>query len=141
MELRVIQKTIQYFFRKSFLIYGLIGVFITIIQIICLYLFRDYFKIDDFVSLTLAYIIALVLHYFLNKHLTFLIKEKKVFNMMSLRYIIVVILSYCIYVLNMFIFNQLLGIKFAISLILTLGVNYIVNYFLYENIVFKHEHS
>jgi putative flippase GtrA len=134
----MIHKTIRYFFNKSFIIYGLIGAFVTIVQIAFLYLLRDFFNIDDYISLTTAYIIALILHYFLNKHVTFMVKDKKVFNMMSVRYIFVVILSYCIYMFNMYILQELLGIDFTISLIITLGVNYIINYFLYENIVFKH---
>jgi putative flippase GtrA len=133
----MIHKTIRYFFNKSFIIYGLIGAFVTIVQIAFLYLFRDFFHIDDYISLTTAYIIALILHYFLNKHVTFMVKDKKVFNMMSVRYIFVVILSYCIYMFNMFLLQELIGIEFTISLIITLGVNYIINYFLYENIVFK----
>jgi putative flippase GtrA len=137
----MIEKTFRYFFRKSFLIYGCIGAFVTIVQISFLYLFRNYFKINDYMSLTAAYIIALLLHYFLNKHLTFLVKDKKVFNMMSVRYIAVVIFSYGIYVLNMFILHQLIGINFSVSLVITLGVNYIINYFLYENIVFKQAKS
>jgi putative flippase GtrA len=135
----MIHKAFRYFFRKSFLIYGLIGAFVTIIQIAFLYLFRDFFHWSDYISLTSAYIIALLLHYFLNKHVTFLIKDKKVFNMMSVRYILVVILSYGIYVFNMYILNKVIGIDFTISLIITLGVNYVINYFLYEHIVFKHE--
>ncbi|WML41233.1 GtrA family protein [Neobacillus sp. OS1-2] len=135
----MIHKLIRHFFKKSFLIYGLVGAFVTIVQIGFLYLFRDYFHISDYISLTTAYIIALILHYFLNKHLTFLIKDKKVFNKMSLRYMFVVILSYGIYVANMFLLNKIVGINFSIALVITLGVNYIVNYFLYENIVFKHE--
>lgn len=135
----MIQKAFRYFFNKSFLIYGLVGAFVTIVQISFLFLLRDFFGISDFISLTAAYIIALILHYFLNKHVTFLIKEKKVFNMMSVRYIFVVILSYGIYVFNMYLLNRILGINFSIALIITLGVNYIINYFLYEKIVFTNK--
>jgi len=127
----------QNFFKKSFIIYGIIGVTVTVIQIAALFLFRNYFDWPDFISITAAYIIALVLHYFLNKHITFLISEKKVFNTMSLRYIIVVIISYLIYMFNIFFLNKVLGLEFTIALILTLGINYVINYVLYEKIVFK----
>lgn len=135
----MIKKAFRYFFKKSFFVYGLVGAFVTITQISFLFLLRNYFDVSDFVSLTLAYILALVLHYFLNKHLTFLIKDKNVLNKMSIRYIFVVILSYCIYVFNMYLLHQILGMNFSISLFITLVVNYIVNFFLYENIVFKNE--
>lgn len=137
----MIQKTMQYFFRKSFLIYGVIGAFVTIVQIAFLYLMRNFFGLADFISLTAAYVVALVLHYFLNKHVTFSIEDKKVFNMMSLRYIAVVIISYIIYVSNMYILNNIFHLNFSVALVLTLGINYVINYFLYEKVVFKNDKS
>lgn len=127
----------QSFFNKSFIIYGAIGVTVTILQIASLFLFRNFFLWPDFISITAAYIIALILHYFLNKHITFKISDKKVFNMMSVRYVMVVIISYLIYMFNIFLLNNIIGLSFEISLILTLGINYVINYILYEKIVFK----
>lgn len=126
-------------FKKSFIVYGIIGIVITGIQITCLFLFRNYFMWNDFISITTAYIIALLLHYFLNKHVTFLISNTKIFNMMSIRYILVVIISYLIYMLNLYVMHNILKFPFNISLIITLIINYLINYFLYEKIVFKNK--
>jgi putative flippase GtrA len=132
----MINKVFTYFFKKSFFIYGLIGAFVTIVQISFLFLLRDYFKVYDFISVTSAYIVALLVHYFLNKHVTFLVIQRKVFNMMSLRYMAVVIVSYLIYVMNIFLLNRIVGLEFSIALFITLGINYVLNYILYRNFVF-----
>ena len=125
-----------YFLKKSFIIYGLVGGFVTIVQISILYFLRNYYNVNDFSSITIAYIVALLLHYFLNKHITFLIKEKRIFNWMSVRYLTVVGVSYLIYVTNIFLLNRIIGLEFAIALIITLAINYVINYILYEKIVF-----
>lgn len=130
-----------YFLQKSFIIYGLVGGFVTLIQISFLFLLRNFWGISEFISVTSAYIFALFLHYFLNKHVTFLVKDKKVFNMMSVRYIAIVILSYLIYITNIYIFHRIIGIPFMLALILTLGINFIVNYVLYEKVVFLNKKS
>ncbi|MDF2946603.1 MAG: GtrA-like protein [Bacillales bacterium] len=132
----MIKKIFTYFFRKSFLIYGVIGVFVTLSQVSVLFLLRNYFYISDFFSITIAYIFALILHFFLNKHITFLIDDRKVFNMMSVRYILVVIISYLIYISSIYVWKDIIGVSFTVALLITLAFNYVVNYWLYEKIVF-----
>jgi putative flippase GtrA len=132
----MIKKILTYFFRKSFLIYGVIGVFVTLSQVSVLFLIRNYFNVSDFFSITIAYIFALILHFFLNKHVTFLIDDRKIFNMMSVRYISVVIISYLIYISSIYVWKDIIGVSFTVALIITLGFNYVVNYWLYEKIVF-----
>ncbi|WP_179232757.1 GtrA family protein [Paenibacillus rigui] len=135
----MINNLIRYFFRKSFVIYGAIGGFVTLVQISLLFFMRNFLRIQDFFSVSIAYFVALILHYFLNKHITFLIKEKKVISYMSFKYVIVVAISYCIYVFNLYLFHDVLGIVFWLSLVLTLGINFILNYIFYEKIVFRNK--
>ncbi|ULL19027.1 GtrA family protein [Paenibacillus sp. H1-7] len=130
---------IRYFLKKSFIVYGAVGGFVTLVQISLLFFMRNILEVQDFLSVSVAYFVALVLHYFMNKHITFLIKEKKVLNYMSFKYVIVVIISYCIYVFNIYLFHDVIGIVFWLALVLTLGINFILNYILYEKIVFRNK--
>jgi putative flippase GtrA len=131
-----LKKIFRPFLKKSFFVYGIVGVVVTVVQVTLLFALRNVTQFNDFVCVTAAYIVALVFHYFLNKRITFLINEKKIFNMMSLRYILVVILSYLIYIFNIFLFNRIIGLEFSISLYITLAINYAVNYLLYQKVVF-----
>ncbi len=129
------------FFTRKFLIYGAVGTFVTGMKLLALFLLRNIVGIQEYISITIAYIVAVMLHYFLNKHITFMVKERKIMNVMTLKYLMTLFVSFSVYAGNIFLLNKICGLPFYPSVVISLGISYIVNYVLYEKIVFVQAYS
>lgn len=119
-----------------FLLYGLVGLFVTAMKLVSLFLLRDLLGVIDFWSISISYFIAVVLHYFLNKHITFTIRDRQVVNLMTLRYLLTLVAAYLIYTGNIFLLSRVLGLAFYGAVGLSLGISFLVNYLLYQRFVF-----
>ena len=64
--------------KSQFVIYGIVGVGVTLLKLLSLYILRDLFDMVTYLSVTISYIIAVVTHFFINKHYTFKVDEKKI---------------------------------------------------------------
>jgi putative flippase GtrA len=63
--------------KSQFLMYGIVGVCVTLLKLLILYVLRDMLEIVTYISVTISYIIAVITHFFINKHYTFKVDEKK----------------------------------------------------------------
>jgi len=123
-------------FKSQFVIYGMVGVGVTLLKLLSLYILRDVFEIVTYVSVTISYIIAVVTHFFINKHYTFKVDEKKIMNMMTVRYFLALTVAFVFYAGNIWILNQLVELPFYVAVFIALFLSFIFNYFLYKKYVF-----
>lgn len=123
--------------KSQFVIYGIVGVGVTLLKLLSLYILRDVFDVVTYLSVTISYIIAVVTHFFINKHYTFKVDEKKIMNMMTVRYFIALAVAFIFYSGNIWILNQVVELAFYVAVFISLFLSFIFNYFLYKNYVFK----
>lgn len=123
--------------KSQFVIYGIVGVGVTLLKLLSLYILRDVFDVVTYLSVTISYIIAVVTHFFINKHYTFKVDEKKIINMMTVRYFIALAVAFIFYSGNIWILNQIFELAFYVAVFIALFLSFIFNYFLYKNYVFK----
>jgi len=122
--------------NSQFVIYGFVGIGVTLLKLAALFAFRDLLGIGDVVSITLSYIIAVVTHFFVNKHYTFKINEKKIANMMTVRYFLALTVAFVFYAGNIYILNKLIELPFYSAVSIALFLSFIFNYFMYKRYVF-----
>ena len=123
--------------KSQFVIYGIVGVGVTLLKLLSLYILRDLFDMVTYLSVTISYIIAVVTHFFINKHYTFKVDEKKIMNMMTVRYFVALAVAFIFYSGNIWILNQVVELAFYVAVFIALFLSFIFNYFLYKNYVFK----
>ena len=122
--------------KSQFVIYGIVGVGVTLLKLLSLYILRDVFDMVTYLSVTISYIIAVVTHFFINKHYTFKVDEKKIINMMTVRYFIALAVAFIFYSGNIWILNQVVELAFYFAVFISLFLSFIFNYFLYKKYVF-----
>ena len=122
--------------KSQFVIYGIVGVGVTLLKLLSLYILRDVFDVVTYLSVTISYIIAVVTHFFINKHYTFKVDEKKIINMMTVRYFIALAVAFIFYSANIWILNQVVELAFYVAVFISLFLSFIFNYFLYKKYVF-----
>ena len=122
--------------KSQFVIYGIVGVGVTLLKLLSLYILRDVFDIVTYLSVTISYIIAVITHFFINKHYTFKVDEKKIMNMMTVRYFVALAVAFIFYSGNIWILNQVVDLPFYIAVFIALFLSFIFNYFLYKKYVF-----
>ena len=122
--------------KSQFVIYGIVGVGVTLLKLLSLYILRDVFDMVTYLSVTISYIIAVVTHFFINKHYTFKVDEKKIINMMTVRYFIALAVAFIFYSANIWILNQVVELAFYVAVFISLFLSFIFNYFLYKKYVF-----
>jgi putative flippase GtrA len=122
--------------KSQFIIYGIVGVGVTLLKLLSLYILRDVFDVVTYLSVTISYIIAVVTHFFINKHYTFKVDEKKIINMMTVRYFIALAVAFIFYSGNIWILNQVVELAFYFAVFISLFLSFIFNYFLYKKYVF-----
>lgn len=122
--------------KSQFVIYGIVGVGVTLLKLLSLYILRDLFDMVTYLSVTISYIIAVVTHFFINKHYTFKVDEKKIMNMMTVRYFIALAVAFIFYSGNIWILNQVVELPFYVAVFIALFLSFIFNYFLYKKYVF-----
>ena len=122
--------------KSQFVIYGIVGVGVTLLKLLSLYILRDLFDMVTYLSVTISYIIAVVTHFFINKHYTFKVDEKKIMNMMTVRYFVALAIAFVFYSGNIWILNQVFDLPFYIAVFIALFLSFIFNYFLYKKYVF-----
>ena len=122
--------------KSQFVIYGIVGVGVTLLKLLSLYILRDIFEIVTFLSVTISYIIAVVTHFFINKHYTFKVDEKKIMNMMTVRYFVALVIAFVFYSGNIWLLNQIFELHFYVAVFIALFLSFIFNYFLYKKYVF-----
>ena len=122
--------------KSQFVIYGIVGVGVTLLKLLSLYILRDVFDVVTYLSVTISYIIAVVTHFFINKHYTFKVDEKKIINMMTVRYFIALAVAFVFYSGNIWILNQVVELPFYVAVFIALFLSFIFNYFLYKKYVF-----
>ena len=122
--------------KSQFVIYGIVGVGVTLLKLLSLYILRDVFDVVTYLSVTISYIIAVVTHFFINKHYTFKVDEKKIINMMTVRYFIALAVAFVFYSGNIWILNQVVELAFYFAVFISLFLSFIFNYFLYKKYVF-----
>ena len=122
--------------KSQFVIYGIVGVGVTLLKLLSLYILRDLFDVVTYLSVTISYIIAVVTHFFINKHYTFKVDEKKIINMMTVRYFIALAVAFIFYSGNIWILNQVVELAFYVAVFISLFLSFIFNYFLYKKYVF-----
>ena len=122
--------------KSQFVIYGIVGVGVTLLKLLSLYILRDLFDMVTYLSVTISYIIAVVTHFFINKHYTFKVDEKKIMNMMTVRYFIALAVAFIFYSANIWILNQVVELAFYVAVFIALFLSFIFNYFLYKKYVF-----
>jgi len=123
-------------FKSQFIIYGMVGIGVTLLKLLSLYILRDIFNIETYTSVTISYVIAVITHFFINKHYTFKIDEKKIMNIMTVRYSVALFVAFVFYAGNIWILNQVVGLPFYIAVFIALFLSFIFNYFLYKKFVF-----
>ena len=123
--------------KSQFVIYGIVGVGVTLLKLLSLYILRDLFDVVTYLSVTISYIIAVVTHFFINKHYTFKVDEKKIMNMMTVRYFVALAVAFIFYSGNIWILNQVVELAFYVAVFIALFLSFIFNYFLYKRYVFK----
>lgn len=107
------------------------------VTLLTLYILRDLFDVVTYLSVTISYIIAVVTHFFINKHYTFKVDEKKIMNMMTVRYFVALAVAFIFYSGNIWILNQVVELAFYVAVFFALFLSFIFNYFLYKRYVFK----
>ena len=122
--------------KSQFIIYGIVGVGVTLLKLLSLYILRDLFDMVTYLSVTISYIIAVITHFFINKHYTFKVDEKKIINMMTVRYFIALAVAFIFYSGNIWILNQVVELAFYVAVFISLFLSFIFNYFLYKKYVF-----
>ena len=111
--------------KSQFVIYGIVGVGVTLLKLLSLYILRDVFDVVTYLSVTISYIIAVVTHFFINKHYTFKVDEKKIINMMTVRYFIALAVAFIFYSGNIWILNQVVELAFYIAVFIALFLSFI----------------
>ena len=127
---------IKKIFNSQFIMYGLVGVGVTLLKLLILYILRDMLEIVTYISVTISYIIAVITHFFINKHYTFKVDEKKIMNMMTVRYFLALAVAFAFYAGNIWVLNQLVELPFYVAVFIALFLSFIFNYFLYKKFVF-----
>lgn len=114
--------------KSQFVIYGIVGVGVTLLKLLSLYILRDLFDVVTYLSVIISYIIAVVTHFFINKHYTFKVDEKKIMNMMTVRYFVALAVAFIFYSGNIWILNQVVDLPFYIAVFIALFLSFIFNY-------------
>ncbi len=122
--------------KSQFIMYGLVGIGVTLLKLLTLYVLRDMLEIVTYISVTISYIVAVTTHFFINKHYTFKVDEKKIMNMMTVRYFLALGVAFVFYAGNIWILNQLVELPFYVAVFIALFLSFIFNYFLYKKFVF-----
>ena len=122
---------------RNFLVYGLVGVVVTAIKLLFLFVLRDVAHLQEYASVGIAYLIAVIVHFLANKHITFAIRDPRVINAMTVRYFLSLVLAFLIYMANLFALNRMMGLPFYMAVIIALGISYVVNFLIYDKLVFQ----
>jgi putative flippase GtrA len=121
--------------KSQFVIYGIVGVGVTLLKLLSLYILRDLFDVVTYLSVTISYIIAVVTHFFINKHYTFKVDEKKIMNMMTVRYFVALAVAFVFYSGNIWILNQVVELPFYVAVFIALFLSFIFNYLFHFRIL------
>ena len=118
--------------KSQFIMYGLVGIGVTLLKLLTLYILRDMLEIATYISITISYIVAVTTHFFINKHYTFKVDEKKIMNMMTVRYFLALGVAFIFYAGNIWMLNQLVELPFYVAVFIALFLSFIFNYFLFK---------
>ena len=112
------------------------GIFITILQVVLLYLFTHTFKAWYLFSAQLSFTIAFLVSFVIYRDWVFPGGEKASHHQFVL-YTILTIMSFFVNGLGVFVFVDWLGIWYVYSQIIVKALMSIANYFLYNIIIFN----
>ena len=124
-------------FFKPFIKYGIVGASTALIYFALMWILDVFFGFTYFIVITLAYLIATIFHFFLNKYFTFNVSEGFFYRQIT-RYFIILILNYVITLfivticVKIFHLSPYLGVCF--SLLITMFLGFILGrYWIFES--------
>ena len=144
MKKNIIEKTLDFLeskhkiFKKIRTIgkYSFFSVIATLVDLIFLFIFTEFFKIFYLISVKLSYFMGMLVSFFGNKEYTFK-KTKKNDYHKFLDFIFISIIDLCFNVIFIKIFTEYLGLWYILSKILTVIIIFIGKYYLLKKIVFN----
>ena len=113
---------------RQFVKFGIIGIVNTLINLGCLYIFTEFFKIYYILSAVLAFLVAVTNSFVLNKIWTF---KEKIYEDTSKKYVKFMIISVTALLVNLailYFFTEFLHLHYLISQIIATGTNLIINF-------------
>jgi len=122
--------------RKQFLKYFITGISAVILDILTLFLFKEYFGLRPVVAVIINQILMLNYVFFINKYWSF--EEKGgVSNRQVLRFFILQAFNYVFSVFCMWLFNEKLGFNYLIIRLLTIALMTAWNFLFYRFWVYR----
>jgi dolichol-phosphate mannosyltransferase len=118
------RKNIIQFFK-----FAIIGVINTLINLLCLYVFTEFFHIYYLISAVMAFLFAVTNSFILNKIWTF--KEKISYNSKTkyIKFMIISIIALMINLLVLYILTDIFHIYYLISQIIAIVLSLWINFF------------
>jgi len=112
----------------QFMKFAFVGFIGTIINLLILYTFTEFFGIYYLLSAIFAFLIAATNNYILNKIWTFNEKIKQNFISKYIKFLSVSIFALVFNLIFLYIFTELAGIYYLISQVLAIGIVLIINF-------------
>ncbi|MEJ2267664.1 MAG: glycosyltransferase family 2 protein [Nanoarchaeota archaeon] len=124
---------------NRFLKFGTVGFIGTIINILILYYFTEFFKIYYIISAIIAFFISVTHNFILNKTWTFQEKMNHKFLSKYFKFLSISIFALLINLFFLYVFTKFFGIYYLISQIFAIGIALIINFLGNKIWTFKNE--
>ncbi|GBD34500.1 hypothetical protein HRbin35_00225 [bacterium HR35] len=121
---------------KKFLIYGIGGGFGFLTTFSLTIFLTEKLKFYYLISAIIGYLGGIFINFIFQAFITFKTKEK-LFLLRFIKFLFFQLLGLTLYSILMFFFTDILKIYYVISLFLSTGIVYIINFTLAKNFVFK----
>lgn len=122
--------------RKQFLRYFITGISAVILDILTLFLFKEYFGLRPVIAVIINQILLLNYVFFLNKYWSF--EEKSgVSRQQVLRFFILQAFNYVFSVFVMWLFNEKLGFNYLLIRLATIALMTAWNFLVYKFWVYR----
>lgn len=113
---------------KQFFMYALIGVLVTLINLVVLYLFTDLIGVYYLISAVFAFCVADIVKYVLHKSITFKGSLNKGFFRGYVNFLSVSLSALLINLFFLYFFTDIVGLYYLISQILASAISLWVNF-------------
>ena len=114
---------------RQFIKFALAGGMATLINLICLYFFTDFFGVYYLLSALFAFLIADISKYLISKGWVFNWRRKKRFFNIYFKFFTVGIIVLILNILFLYLFTEFLGIYYLLSQIMAIALSFWINFF------------
>lgn len=121
---------------RRFITFGLIGIFVFFQDLTLTWLFVEKFHFKIYLGVSLSYVLAILVHFFLNNFFTFKQNNGKIFTAL-VKYLLTVIINYVLTIIVVTLSIKHLSDSILLAKAIAIISTFFTSYFLMNAFVFK----